>query len=507
MKKYLFPMLLLAFFAIGFVASDDDDTNTVIDDTEQPTEPEEPEIDNGITALANLNPEEPIILDVSNEKGECVVLMGSKDATGQPEKLEQMLIKVDGEENNTEVFFDEKENIKEMIAPNGVRFQFEWLSDTEATLTLIEPNTNEQINTVIDFSGKNNSEENNEVAQSRGSVNEPRTGDISFTLEPISDETYPNDAISLKTRASSGSITGDVYLEQCGSPATAQCWVDVYNYSDLTGSYGRGKYRGRFSCTKVGDGHYQFSLPQNYNEHHNIADYCDGINNVVDKVCGLNAWTAPGSGTKEYLCVAIAGYLAMGIVTAEAAGLFLLACEGISGALDTACSLINGNMDLPEGTPTILDGGCAWLREMDLTWDTPLFLVPVVNALPSCIYGTTQKFEAGGTLAPMYITWGGNPVINSFTLNPPKPAHHVSYQAIAELACVPVGTKVTMDIVGTDGYSKSETSTVGSGQNINYRATMTVPGAATAGIKDVCTVTAVTPSGETVSKKASLIFQ
>ena len=486
--------LFFAAFVTFFIACTSDENN--------PSTPDTPVVDNGVTALANFNPDEPIIVDLSNDQGLSVVMMGTKDETGQPEKLEQMIINVPEEENPTEIFLDENEKIKEMFAPNGVRFQFEWLSETEATITLIDPDTNEQLNTVIDFANKDNSSQN---AASRSASVIRRTGNTTLTLEPIHDISTNTPQRKVLTRAD-GEITGDVYLEQCGSPTTAQCWVDVYDYSDLTGAYGRGKYRGRFACTKVGDGHYQFKLPKGYNAHHDIADYCDGINNIISKVCGINAWTAPGTGAKQFLCLQISAYIASGIVTAPVAAKFLVACEATSVALDAACSFINGNMDLPEGTPTLVDGACGWLREMDLTWDTPLFLVPVVNALPSCIYGTTQKYEAGGELKPMYITWGGHPVINSFTLNPPKPAHGVSYQAIADLVCLPVGTKVTMDIIGTDSYTNSQTSTVGTGENISYRATLDVPGAAS-GVKDVCTVTVVTPNGETVSKKASLVFQ
>lgn len=245
-----------------------------------------------------------------------------------------------------------------------------------------------------------------------------------------------------------------------------------------------GKYRGRFPCHKVGDGHYQFSLPSNYNEHHNIADYCDAVNGVVNKICGLNAWTAPGSGAKQALCIGISATLASGLVSAPVAAGFLAACETTSVAIDAACGLINGNMDLPEGTPNLVDGLCGLLREIDYTWDDPLLLVPTVNALPNNIYGNAQKYEHGTQIKDTKITWGGNPTINTFTLNPPSPARGQSYNAVANLYCLPEGSRIIMDIVGTDGYTNSQTQTVGS--QINFTATLSVPGAES-GVKDVCT--------------------
>lgn len=457
--------------------------------------------DGSVQALANLNPDEPIIIDVSNDAGQSVVLMGTKTSTGHADKLQQMIITIPEEENPTEVFLDENERVQEMIAPNGVRFQFDWVSEKAVVLTLIDPNTNEQLNTFVDFSAQN---EQAQVVKSRSKTTVQRSGASTLTIEPISCATsFP--VLEANTRTSGG-IVGNVYLEQCGVPTTAQCWVNVYDYSNLTGAFGRGRFRGRFTCKKVADGHYQFELPPNYHVHHDIADYCDAINDVIGKVCGLNAWTAPGTGAKQYLCLQISAALASGIVSAPVAAAFLVACETTSTALDVGCALINGNMELPEGAPNLADGLCEVLREMNYTWDTPLVLQPVVNALPSNIYGMSQIYEADGVIKDMKVTWGGNPSINSFKLEPSAPAQGVSYQAIANLYCLPTGTRVTMDIVGTDGYTDSQTTIVNNGANINYRAILYVPGAAT-GVKDVCTVTAVTPSGETVTKKASLIFQ
>lgn len=451
-----------------------------------------------VTVLTSTNPNDPIILEASNGKGESVVLMGKKTVSGQAEALEQMVITISEEENPTEVIFDEQERLKEMIAPNGVRFQFEWLSESEAALTLIDPNTNEQLNTVIDFNER--TIEANTPIKSRSNIS-PRQGQAIFTLEPLAENKI---LAQQRTRVlNSGGPIGNVYLEMCDAPATAQCWVNVYDYSNLTGSFGRGKYRGRFSCYQVGEGHYQFQLPENYNVHHDMADYCDAVNDVVRTVCGINAFTAPNSGAKQFMCVYISGVLASGIVSAPVAAGFLVACEVTSVALDTACTLINGGMDLPEGTPNLVDGLCGSLREMDFTWDTPLLLEPVVNALPSCIYGTSCLYEANGAIKDMKVTWGGDPTVNTFKLNPAAPAQGVSYTATAQLHCLPPGTIVTMDIVGTDGYADSEMHTVSSG--VNYTATLYVPGAES-GVRDVCTVTAVTPKGVTISKKASLIF-
>lgn len=449
-------------------------------------------------ALANLNPDEPIILSVSNEKGESVVVMGRKDDTGHPEAIEQMIITMPSEEAPTEVSF-ENDLIKEVIAPNGVRFQFEWLSATKAALTLIDPNTNEQLNTVIDLANTNQTAIQKNT---RSVATEPRIGDCELIVKTI-DSVEPTEATNTTTRSADG-VVGNVYLKQCGAPTYGQCWVNVYDYSTMPNSYGRGKYRGRFNCTEVAKGHYQFKLPRNYHEHHDLGDYCDDINDVLGKICTINSFTFPGS--KQYLCYLISGVIASGVVSAPVAALFQTACISISTALDVTCSILNGGMELPEGAPNLADGLCNILQEMDYTWDTPLYLVPTLNAIPNYIYGTSQVYEANTELKDMQITWGTKPTIKSFKLTPPAPKAGVSYTAIAELSCLPPGTQVIMDIVGTDGYSNAKTITINDDSNINYQATLSVPGAV-ADVRDVCTVTIITPTGETISKKASLVFQ
>lgn len=95
----------------------------------------------------------------------------------------------------------------------------------------------------------------------------------------------------------------------------------------------------------------------------------------------------------------------------------------------------------------------------------------------------------------------GDPVINSFSLNPSHPGQHVSYTAIADYHCIPENSTITLSIVGTDGYSNSITEKISdSGSAVLY-----VPGAER-GVYDLCTVIINMPFGETLKMEASLVF-
>ena len=62
-----------------------------------------------------------------------------------------------------------------------------------------------------------------------------------------------------------------------------------------------------------------------------------------------------------------------------------------------------------------------------------------------------------------------------------------------------------MDIVGTDGYQKTETKTVSEDTIGEYTATMSVPGSY-AGVQDQVNINVTTPDGTKLHKSASLVF-
>lgn len=452
----------------------------------------------------SLNPSNPMLLKMANSKGEEAILLGTKTSSG-PSKVEQMLVKNSGETEFTQFFYNDSKQIEKIIAPNGVVMQFEWLSKTKTALTMIEPNTNEQLNTVVDF-------ENNEYEYSAPNINydaNKRSGEATMTLEPLKDqEITPVQGMEL-TRASSFSFTGDIYVEACGAPSDGDVYVDVWDWIEVNDFGNKGNYRDRFKCVRAEKGHYQFTIPSNYYNKIDVHQYADKINKIISEICFYNSFTAPGSGAKELLCTAVGAIITFkGIgLSAPVAGAFTKACLTATISLDTMCTLVSGNLpDYTAGAPSVTDRLLEILKEEQENW-VRLFVQPWVDALPSAKKGNSQVIKDGGKWTPTTISFGGSPSINSFTLNPPAPSHGVSYKAIANLFCLPEGTKVVMNIVGTDGYSNSQTSTVSAKDaGGTFTATLTVPGAAS-GVKDVCTVTVTTPSGETITKKASLVFQ
>ena len=453
---------------------------------------------NGVFEVC-LNPSDPLIANIYTQNGDTIHVMGSKDTEGMATGLTYVIIKPKDSENATEMFFDDSQNIEEIIAENGVRMLFEWISEESAAVTLIEPNSGEQLNTVVYFGETND----NIVQQSMrfSSIQTVREGNATMSLQPIK----PADAF-LPTRAGgygNADRVGNVYLLNCEVPVDAQCWVKVYDYSDGTYSYGRGRFRTSLPCKKVSTGHYQYVIPSSLEHvHHDwttLGSFVEKVAGILGNIC--EASNALGSVGKQALCAQISVALAAGTVTAPIAPFFEAACLSSSFALDVYCATL-GQSPGP-GAPSVAE---MLLREIDYTWDTPFYLVPIVNALPNNIIGFPQKCESGNLPPSLDVSWGGKPEIWSFVLEPSAPVVKQSYQAIANLGCLKFGTVVTMDIVGTDGYSDSKSMTIYE-NTVHYQAVLDVPGATESGVKDVCTVTIRSgEDGSVKTKKASLVF-
>ena len=484
-------LLMAVLFAVGIsslIACSSDDGNENNQNKES----------NGVFE-ACFNPSDPLIANIYTQNGDTIYVMGEKDDEGMATGLSDVIIKLKNEENATELLFDDSQNIKEIIAVNGVRMLFEWISEESAAVTLIEPNTGEQLNTVVNFG------ESNEpvVSQSRINLSAQtcRKGNATMTLEPIK----PNTDALTTTRADlvgPNNRIGNVYLKNCEVPADAQCWVKVYDYSDGVYDFGKGKYRTTLTCYRVSTGHYQYVIPSTLEHvHHDwstLGSFVDKVAGILSNICqGSNALGPAG---KQILCAQITAALAAGTVTAPVAPFFEAACASSSVALDVYCATLGQSP--AGGGPSVAE---MLLREINFTWDTPFYLIPVVNVLPNNVVGVGQKCESGSSPRDFDVSWGGKPEIGNFVLEPAAPVARQDYDAIAYLGCMTYGTTVTMDIVGTDNYTNSQTKTFYE-NTLNYQAILHVPGAAS-GVKDVCTVTIKSLDGSVKTKKASLVFQ
>jgi hypothetical protein len=181
--------------------------------------------------------------------------------------------------------------------------------------------------------------------------------------------------------------------------------------------------------------------------------------------------------SKDYICAFL-----LGVPAAGTAG--FVACEGILTAYVWMCRL---------NTARVVTGAA-------VDFFAGSFDVTARAQHPKLGMGQTRINASAGSAIPLgVITLAGAAGIENITTNPPDPVPQQGYTIIASTVCVPAGTVLTMQVVGTDNYAPaptvvtlSETVTEGSlyvpgaEQGIQDRITVSLSGAvADSKVKDI----------------------
>lgn len=443
----------------------------------------------------NLDPTDYSLATIFSPQGDSIFIFGDKDETGLPVLMRDVIINPHDGDGPTEISLNEEGNPTKVTTPNGVVMLFEWIDTRKAALTLLDPNSEEQLNTFIDF------DKSTDTKNSR-SVNAQfvRTGKTQMSVTPLANIKKSKD---ISTRSgTNGEKRGNLSIKQCNVSTNSECWVDAYSYSGMPHS-GLGKYMGRLKCINIGKGEYQYMLPQGVvGEHHDLAEHCDLVMGILSGICQVSNTLGPAY--KNAICLQISAGIAAGGISVPVALGFEAACVTLNYSLEIFCHTTGMQAATWGDSFTGADALCAVVKEMHLEWDDPLLFVPTVSALPSDITGIPKSWEGTGSLPNLEVNWGSQPQISQFNLNPAAPTEGQGYVATADLYCLPAGAIITLSIVGTDGYTNANVFVVG--DEINYSATLYVPGAAS-GVKDICTIKLELPDGSVKTKKASLVFQ
>ncbi len=109
----------------------------------------------------NTNPREPLFLRQEFRDGRTFDYFGTRKANGEVTALTSASLRT-REGEITTYRFDKQSRITEIIHPNGLKYEFEWLSDSAAKVSLTSPDGQTRVTAPVDFSklrvvGKNGS--------------------------------------------------------------------------------------------------------------------------------------------------------------------------------------------------------------------------------------------------------------------------------------------------------------------------------------------------------------
>jgi hypothetical protein len=444
------------------------------------------------------NPNDPLILEVNTQAGERIEYFGTRRADGLPKSIDVVSYRSNANvEEATYCYFDAQKNISKIITEDGSLFAFSWTSATKSIVTFVSGDRANQLSTEIDLAKPASSGRVAAPTVTSGNYLQVRGG------QPIRlTETQPSTTEPIRNRYArlpSQSVRVDV--KKCGFPADAEVWVRMYKYNQIN----QLEKVGQYPAYRVTKGLYDCLLLPN---------------NVATKV-EVNPQQLCKWAIEKGVCSGSASALSTGLC----AGLTAVAATYSGGAAArvalAACNKWVGrvlNRIVSYGCKQLIDDASATQKAYEFCdaqfenvdyrlWTGNLvFIAEAVGVGPKALYSKSVEIDGKSAYPTLSIDLGGSAAVDSLVLQPAKPVAHQRYTARATLECVPVGTRITMSVVGTDGYQDSTSNTVGSLSSGTYSVSLSVPGAKQAGINDTVTLVATLPDGKRLQQTASLVF-
>ena len=426
------------------------------------------------------------IFSTLTKQGDTITYYGEKNQDGTALNIKTIEYStVDG--INNLIDFDENGRLTSIVNNAGATIEFEWQSQTSAIIKAHSQKDNIFISTLVDFA--ENKSKNVSAVKSSQLKSTHRTK--SLTVDFIKNGGYKYS--KFKTRANydpdnfPASQEIHLWIHQCGSNYDAKNYLILKNANN-------GITIGKLvNYERIYKGSYIYQLPLNsYPSSATNQELCANIDAALRT---MDEWLSGALVDSAPIVAAInAAALMTGVGTVPAvitdAVVFALAAANCGLSIFNSYGGVAGMM---------MRINSEWYYKEYIISD--LDIIPVGYTQSTTVVG--ERHRVNPTDGDIFVTleMPGEPVINSFVLNPSNPGEGVDYTATADYHCIPENSTITLSIVGTDGYSDSITENIsGSGS-----AVLHVPGAES-GVYDLCTVTINMPFGETLTMQASLVF-
>ncbi len=413
---------------------------------------------------------DPLIATCSTKDGD-IDFYGRRDENGVPLKINQIRVKM--AEDTITYILDDSGRPTKIFTQNGIQFEFNWISDQNAILSILTNDGKNQINTNVDFSD--------------GSLKSVNIKHITTRLNKSLKLKYTNVEIpkAINTFAEYyGNCT--INVTSCGGPSDAEVTVIVKNKS--------GKTLGSFPAKNIEKGKYVASIPTNLAPKYNPSEICNSVAGVLKIACYINK--VPG--LPLYLCSAIAVALASTGVAAPVAAIIEESCLTTTSGLNLYCSTLGASL-VPDG-PSIIKEICN-APTLNRSFSEDIIIYAIANGQP---YNSFSKFEPVSGYGPfpnLNIELNSESTIRTLTLDPASPNPGVDYNAICNIFCLRTGTTVKLSILGSDRYSGSVSYTITNTQSEGI-FTLTVPGT-DSGTHEVITVEVTQPDGTVLTRTFS----
>jgi len=415
---------------------------------------------------AYTNPTDQTQLHITFEDGRQITYSGTKDASGMPVKVQNVVVNYPDDPGDYIIQMDDNMMPKSQMTPNGTEFEYQWLGDSVLRIHAISPGGEVQITIPVNLKTLGTFAKTGNTEKS-GNVREGVPSKPSFR------EYMPYESKPLKPVDDNRMI---FHVRKCGTDVIG---ANVILHVDpaLGGS--------TFPCTDIGNGFYSAGIPKRGQTPSNYEQECDKIGNIVNEVCSnYDMLSLLGSGVTGAICTLMSDEIAKAFPGSASGDKIKAMCSNAVGALKTICEF---------NKKTNLGDLCklAHLLYFEPKQQQYQFWVDVAGNGIAPYTSSKGSFDPDNPQTYM-VDMSGSFDLSSLYSNPADPAPLQGYTAYADVTCPdPGGTPVTISVVGTDGYSNSFTQSF----TANGQISLYVPGGG-ASVSDHITVTG---SGKTIT--------
>ena len=452
-------------------------------------------------SFISTNSSDPQFVKLITDKDEEISVFGKRDAAGLPSKINQINIK-DSKGDEYSFYYNKDGKLITAIADNGTVFNYKWLGNNKVALNIICNDGINQIDTEIDLT----------QIQPKSVLNintaaKTRSADGLYSKVKFSPIEMPIETPKLNKSAKviADGTVHNLSVTSCGSPVNYE--ILRVNLVDQAGI----SVLKELNAVWVANGKYTITVPNGLAPELDPQKAAEALSSVLSDYC--DAAGLVGELPEQLLltssaCAYISGKLALtgvGVTVAPTVG---AACTGITSAMAVYCATLGASG--PPGTDSVLDKMLEnkFLENFKLTGGIRMHVYFKVF---------TEGYSSGTKIVGFNVADGvtsnlkaemaenAKPMIKTIELSPSSPSEGQDYTISANVFCIPIGSVVTISMVGSDGYSESETYTVSDVSQSSGKFSLAIPGA-DQGVRDEITVIVTTPDGSEISKSASLVF-
>ena len=456
-------VLLITALAVSFTSCEKDKV----------TNQDQASVQSNFTVMTNGT--DPLITRYSRD-GIEIDFFGQRDENGVPTMVDQISVNMPNDKTIYKI--DDTGRPEKIIAQNGTQFEFNWITEQKAGLTILSSDGLTQINTEIDFAETSTKSKAIKAAKSNRNNRA-----VSLNYREINNSSHYKSAMTNKKNC-------NISVYSCGGLIDADVSVLVKEKS--------GELLGVFPTLRIEKGQYSASIPTDIAPTINPSKICNDIVTVLNNSCVINE--VPGLPTM--LCMNISSALAVSGVGAPAAAAILTACTSVTAGMALYCGTLGASPAI--GAPSLAEQICN-AKILDRKFKQDIILYARASSIPNNSYSEFKTVTASSDFpVSLSVNMISETAIKTLKLSPASPVTQQDYTAVCNIYCLKPGTSVKLSISGSDEYTNEVFYPITSTQQ-EGEFTLKVPGALT-GVRDVVTLEVNLPNGSVLTRTASLVF-